>query len=205
MSFITSKPADKPATPSALQVTRNDRLANILVFMIAVSALIAGLLAKQQYLNQQWYYTSRQFGVEAAYPAGWLTNEDSGFVVQISDPRARPFKTEFRITVVPAGGATSIRNVLDTLTLQRASDLPAYSVLDIEELEQNGMEFTQMNFVFVDADPNPYIQSLPKVVIGRDIVIRDGERAIIITFMAHEAAFDAELPRFERFLSSVRY
>lgn len=185
-------------------LTRNDRFGSILVLVITALALTLGLLLRQSTSNQTWTYTSRQAGIEALYPAGWLVDERGDYVVRIRDPKARPFKTQFVVTIVPAGGATSVRNVLDSLTLQRSADLSAYRVLSIKEINA-GIILTEMNFAYVEADPNPYIQRIPVVVLGRDIVILDGDRAIVITYMADQSSFEDNLQVFQRFLVSLRY
>jgi hypothetical protein len=171
----------------------------VLVVLVTLMALGLGLILRQRTSNLTWHFVSREAGIEVSYPAGWLTDEGGNYVVRIRNPKARPFKTQFMIAVVPAGGATSVRNVLDSLTLQRSSELSAYRVLGVEEIG------TQMNFAFVEADPNPFVQRLPSVVLGRDIVILDGDRAIVVTYMADDASFDESLPDFQRFLGSLQY
>ena len=111
----------QPAPTST--ITKNDRFSSLLVVLITIGAIILGLFIKQQTVNETWEYVSRESGIEAFYPSGWLIDESGGYVVRIRDPKARPFKTQFMITIVPAGGSASVRNVLDNLTLQRAADL----------------------------------------------------------------------------------
>lgn len=186
-------------------ITRSDRFSAILVVMITAVALGLGLIIKQSSSTDTWPYESRETGIAANYPAGWLADESGNYAVRLRDPKSRPFKTQYMITVVPMGGQTSIRNVLDGLTLQRSIDLPAYRVLNVEEVNTGGITLTRMNFAFVDADPNPFIQRLPIAVLGTDILILDGNRAIVVTYMSDKETFDANRPSFERFLSSLRY
>ncbi|HEC21402.1 MAG TPA: hypothetical protein ENI95_00635 [Chloroflexi bacterium] len=186
-------------------LTRNDRFSAVLVILITLTALALGLIVRQQNLNQVWLYTNREAGIEALYPAAWLVDEKGDYVVRIFDPKARPFKTQFMVTIMPASGTTSVRNILDSLTLQRSVDLPAYRVLNVEERNIGGLALTQMDFAFVDADPNPFIQRLPVVVLGTDLVILDGDRAIIVTYMAEEDSYQANFPAFQRFFASLQY
>lgn len=186
-------------------LTRNDRFSAVLVVIITAAALGLGLIIKQSSSTDTWPYESRETGIAAAYPAGWLADESGNYAVRLRDPKARPFKTQYVITVVPMGGQTSIRNILDGLTLQRSTDLSAYRVLNVEEVNSGGITLTRMNFAFVDADPNPFIQRLPIAVLGTDIVILDGNRAIVVTYMSDKETFDSNRPSFERFLSSLRY
>ncbi|MBN1311417.1 MAG: hypothetical protein JXB30_08360 [Anaerolineae bacterium] len=186
-------------------LTQNDRFSAILAVVLTVAALGLGLLIKQRSSTDTWPYESRGAGISANYPVGWLVDERGNYVVRMRDPKARPFKTQYIITIVPMGGQTSTRNVLDGLTLQRSTDLPAYRVLSVQETNSGGVNLTVMNFAFVDADPNPFIQRLPVAVLGIDILIRDEDRAIIITYMSDKQVFEENRPSFDRFLSSLRY
>lgn len=203
MSDEPFQPAEQPNADEGF--TRADRFASVLVIALTVVAILAGLALRQRSLNQTWQYTSREAGIEAEYPTGWLTDEQGNYVVRIRDPKSRPFKTQYIISVMPYGSQSSVRNVLDGLTIQRANDLSAYRVLNIETVSVGGIERTEMDFAFVDADPNPFIQRLPVVVQARDIVIIDGDRAIIVTFMSEQARFNDNLQGFERFLDTLRY
>lgn len=189
----------------AAPLTRNDRFAEMLVVIITLAALGLGLLMRQSNTSQTWLYVSREAGIEAFYPAGWLVDEGGNYVARIRDPKARPFKTQFVISSIPASGQTSVRNVLDSLTLQRSIDLSAYRVLSVEEVTVDGISQTRMTFAYVDADPNPFIQRLPVVVIGTDTVILDGNRALVITYMSDQESYDDNLPAFQRFLASLQY
>lgn len=190
---------------SASDLTRNDRLGTTLIVLLVAGLVLAGLVIRQRTTTATWLYSSREEGLEVAYPAGWLIDEQGDYVMRARDPKARPFNTRYQITAVPAGGQASIRNVLDGLTLQRSTDLSAYRVLSVQESSLDGQTVTEMNFAYVDADPNPFIQRLPTVVVGRDIVIRDGDRAIVATYMADRDTFDAGLSGFERFVASLSY
>src|SRR5688572_24797401 len=193
------------ATEATTEITKNDRFSFVLVIVTVVIMVALGLLIKQQSAAGTWSFSDTESGIEAQYPVGWLVEEGSTYVARIRDPKSRPFKTQFVLTVVPAGGQTAIRNVLDSLTLQRSVDLPAYRVLNVEELDQGGFTVTQMNFVYVETDANPFIERLPVVIRGIDRVILDGNRAIIASYMADEATFESQLIVFERFVASLRY
>lgn len=184
---------------------KNDRYGVILVIILVLGSVLSGLFLRSRSSNQVWSFISREAGIESTYPAGWLTDEQGDFVVRISDPRAIPYKTQYILRTLPFGPQSSVRNVLDSLTIQRSNDLSAYRVLNIEEVAVEGLLLTQMDFAFVDADPNPFIQRIPVVVQGRDIVIVDNDRAIIVTFMSDQDEFLDNLPRFEQFFSTLRY
>lgn len=185
--------------------TRNDRFSVILVMMLVTFAIGFGLILQQQTSTQTIRYESRTAGISAQYPAGWLIDERGDYVARMRDPRARPFKTQFTIAAVPSGGQTTTRNILDGLTIQRSADLAAYRVLSIEDFTRGTTKYTELNFAYVDADPNPFIQRLPVVILGLDVVIPNGSRSIIVTYMADQDSFDKQRPVFDRFFSSIRY
>ncbi len=187
------------------ELTKNDRFAAVLVVLVAVTALGLGFIFRQRSINETWLYSSREAGIEARYPANWLLDERGDYVVRMQDPKARPFKTQYIVTVMPAGGETTVRNILDILTIQRAINLPAYRILGVEQIGTGGLNQTQMHFAFVEADPNPFVQRVPIVVLGTDFVILDGDRVIIVTYMSDETSFKENLPAFQRFFASLRY
>ncbi len=196
---------DHGAARPTMALTRSDRFSELAVVLLVAFSLAVGLLLRQQTSSQLWTYQSTEAGLEVEYPAGWLVDESGSYLARIRDPKARPFKTQYQIAIIPAGGQTSIRNVLDGLTLQRSINLSAYRVLSVQNTLLGGQTVTQMDFAFVDADPNPFIQRLPVVVLGQDIVIRDGDRAIVLSYMADETTFNNGRPGFQRFLASLRY
>ncbi len=189
----------------APSLTKNDQFAAVLVIALAVGSVLLGLLIRQRDQGRTWLYVNQQAGIQASYPAGWLVDERGSYLVRIRDPRARPFKTQYLITIIPVGSQSTIRNILDNLTLQRSIDLSAYRVLSVDEVARGGTNLTRMSFAFVDADPNPFIQRLPVVVLGTDTVILDGNRAIVVTYMAEQSSFEANQAAFDRFLASLQY
>jgi hypothetical protein len=175
------------------------------VILIAFSAMALGLLLRQRTASETWRYSNPQAGIEAAYPAGWLTDQEGTYIVRIADPRARPYKTQYVIQIVPVAGQTSVRNILDNLTLQRSVELSAYRVFEVMEANAGGRTVTRMEFAFVQTDANPFVERLPVVVQGLDVVILDADRAIILTLMADRESYAENVELFEEFVGSLRY
>jgi len=192
-------------TQNTSLLTRNDRISPLLVTLMATLAISFGFLLKQRTTADTWLFESRTSGISARYPAGWLVDERGTYVVRIRDPLARPFKTQYFISVFPFATQSSVRTILDSLTLQRSSDLAAYRVLVVEDQTNLGTKTTRMTFSFVDSDPNPFVQRLPVVVLGEDIVILDRNRAVVATFMTDKDSYDTDRPAFTQFLASLRY
>jgi hypothetical protein len=182
-------------------LSRNDRFSAILVMAVVVALLMLGLALRGSALLRTRPYIDRATGIEVHYPADWFLDTHGDYMMRVRDPAARPFRTEYTIRIAPASGQTSVRNVLDALTLQRSNTLSAYRVLSVDEEEGS----TRMTFAYVEADPNPFVQQLSVVVRGMDRVILDGNRAIVVTFAAEADHFEDELPGFERFFDSLVY
>lgn len=185
--------------------SKTDRYAEILVLVVMLFAILGGLAIKQQSQSITWLFESRQAGISVRYPAGWLVQEGGGHIVTVRDPKARPFKTQFIISSIPTSPQTTTRNILDGVTLQRSNDLAAYRVLSIASTTLNGSNVAQVEFAYVDADPNPFIQRLPIVVRGVDLVLITSSRAIVVTFMSDSTTFEADRDQFQRFVASLRY
>jgi hypothetical protein len=191
--------ADQPQS-GAQTTLRNDRYGSALAVIVTAGALVLGMLLRQSQLSSTIPFVDRTAGIQTRYPAEWLLDTEGDYVMRVSDPAARPFKTAYQIQVVPSSPQTSVRNVLDNLTLQRSSELAAYRVLSVQEVSE---QVTRMDFAFVDTDPNPFLERLPVVVLGTDLVVLEGDRAIVITLLASENTYARELPRFERFFAAL--
>lgn len=195
-------PIGQRRSVAARTVSRSDRYASILALAVTALALALGLLLRQGQVSSTVSFVDRTAGVQTRYPSGWLLDTDGDYVMRVRDEAARPFKTTYLIRVVPASPQTSVRNVLDSLTLQRSSERAAYQVLSVQETSET---VTRMDFAFVDTDPNPFLERLPVVVLGTDLVVLDGDRAIVVTMMAAEDVYARELPRFQRFFAALSF
>ncbi|NDJ53237.1 MAG: hypothetical protein GYB68_09160 [Chloroflexi bacterium] len=186
-------------------VTKSDRFASISVIVVVIGFMSVGLLLRARDSSSTWLYSNRQAGIEARYPAEWLVDEQGDYVARMRDPVARPFKTQVLIDTVPAADNTSVRNILDSLTLQRSAELSAYRVLAVRDSTLAGVLVTEMDFAFVDTDPDPFVQRVPVVVEGLDIVIIDNTRVIVLTYMADTETFEDEFDTFLDIFASLSY
>jgi hypothetical protein len=147
-----------------------------------------------------------QSGIRADVPVDWLvTSDDPTFVFQAEDPGAVPFKTLLRVSLVPVGEEATPRNVVDTLTLQRAGRLSTYRVLSIEAATLGESEALEMTYAYVDSDVNPFLSTVPVVVQGRDVVVIRGSQAVVVTFREERSRFEANEILFDNFLDSLEF
>ena len=188
------------------ELTQRQRWSHYFVFIYALFALFVGFNLRNATLDATVVYTNSQVGIRALYPQRWLIDTSADYVFRVRDVTQLGFKTTMQVDVQPVTINTSARNLLDTLTLNRMQTLSLYSILENTPYTlPNGQEATQMRYVYVEGSDNPFLESVPTVVEGQDILtIRRGQ-AIIITFLSDSRNFDTNYPIFERFLDDLEF
>ncbi len=188
-------------------LTQRQRWSHYFVFFYALLAIFIGFNLRSATLDATTPYVNNEVGIRAFYPTHWLIDTtSSAYVFRVQDIAQPGFKTTIQVGVQSVTGNTSARNLLDTLTLNRANSLSGYNVLARTPYTlPNGQEATRMDYVYVSADSNPFLESIPTVVKGEDILaIRRGQ-AIIITFLSDAQTFDDNQPVFQRFLNDLQF
>lgn len=181
------------------------RWAHIFTLLVAVLALLLGLNFRTQALNASSFYESPRAGISAFYPRNWLLDTSGDYVFRVRDMTQTGFKTTLQVTVRPVGADAEERNVSDRLTLDRLPILTDYGILADEAFNLAGSEARAVSYSFVSSDANPFLQAVPSVVRGVDILTIRGEQAIVITFRADANVFEREYPRFETFLRRLKF
>jgi hypothetical protein len=187
-------------------LTRSQTLNSLGVVILALGMLFLGLLMRNSALNARAAFVDQQSGIRVQIPANWLISSNQAeFVVQAEDPGARPFKTLLRVSLIPVGAEATPRNVIDTLTLQRAGRLSTYRILSITPSTIGDSPAIEMDYAYVQADTNPFISVIPIVVRGRDVVVIEDGQAIIVTYREAETRFAENVIYFEAFLASLEF
>jgi hypothetical protein len=188
------------------ELTPRQRWSHYFVFIYALIALFIGINLRDTTLNATVFYVNNEAGIRAFYPQRWLIDTSGDYIFRVRDLTQIGFKTQIQVDVQPVTINTSARNLLDTLSLNRSNTLSGYSVLTRQAYTlPDEQEATAMRYVYVAAGDNPFLESVPTVVEGLDILaIRRGQ-AIIITFLSDADTFDDNLPIFERFLDDLEF
>ncbi len=187
-------------------IPRTGRWANWLALGATLAALFAGLLVRDGVLSEAVYYEDPSAGIAALRPAEWLVDREGDYVFRLRDPAGRPFKTTLQVAVMTIGPDAAGRNVLDALTLQRSARLSGYRVLSIhDEGITTGGAVAEMRYAYVESEPAPFLETLPVVVVGVDVVFFKSNQAIIASYIARADEFDRYYFHFERFLRSLRF
>jgi hypothetical protein len=189
------------------ELTQRQRWSHYFALLFGLAALVIGLNLYVSNLNAATLYTNVQVGISAEYPANWLIDSSPGdYVFRVRDPAQADFKTTFQVAVSPVGPTSTARNILDALSLNRAPTLDGYRVLLVEPyLLPDESEAVAMSYVFVATEPNPFLESLPVVVEGLDILTVKRGQAIVITFLSDSRVYNQNLEIFEQFLRSLSF
>ncbi|HEX2621367.1 MAG TPA: hypothetical protein VHL11_14510, partial [Phototrophicaceae bacterium] len=117
------------------------------------------------------------------------------------------FKTTLQIATLPVSADMTARNVLDDLSLFRSTRFASYNVLSIPQgyTLPDGEAATLVEYTFVSREPNPFQESIPAVVVGRDVLVLRRGQAILITFLADAQTYQTDLDLFQRFLMSLSF
>jgi hypothetical protein len=193
---------------AATNAETNRRLALNSLFAIALVVLFLGWgwLMRQQAINAAIPYEDEINGIRANIPANWLLSEGvDGTVFRVQNPEARPFKTTIQISVQTVGEDATPRNVVDLLKLQGPLKLSGYRALAEQDIRLGEDEAVRIDYSYVSQELNPFLEALPVVIQGVDVVVLRGNQAVIITFRDAASTFNNNYFYFRSFLNSLEY
>jgi hypothetical protein len=180
------------------------RWSHYVVLAFFMVGLAAGFFLRDRTVNRLVLYQDLETGIRVAYPANWLIDRSgSEYVFRVRNMRTQGFKTTIQVSVIPIGRDTSERNIADLLAVQRSRQLIDYRLLSVTPTTFNGVPADVVTYTFISRDPSPFLESVPTVVFGEDIIFFSRGQAIVLTFRADAALFQAEYTRFQRFLNSL--
>lgn len=192
---------------SGVTATRNQRLGNFLTLFLAAVGLFIGLNLRDSLLYETLEYFDPAAGIRIRYPVGWLIDTNTGDVLfQAEDTSRIGYRTTIQIATVPISSDMTARNVFEDLSFQRSIRLSNYRRLPTQSADYvmpDGEAASLMEYRFVADETNPFQQSFPSVVYGRDILVIRRGQGILITFLADVETYQDDLAVFDRFLSSL--
>lgn len=189
-----------------IHLTLRQRWAHYLTVFAALSLVIGGLALRSQIQNAVTLYVDTRIGIAAAYPANWLieTNVDD-IAFRVRNMAVAGYKSNIQISVRPVSSETTERNIADQLALERSLVLTDYRVISVEDFDLNGLPAQAITYTYASQESSPFLQGIPIVVEGLDILLIQREQAIIITFRAQAQSFDSERHYFDRFLQNLEF
>jgi hypothetical protein len=181
-----------------------DRFAEVTVVVVTVIALMAGWMFKSSVENRSVSFAVN--GISGQTPAGWLQAPVQGDeVLHTADISSGDFSTTYIVRKFPVATDTPFGQIASLLILEHGQQLTAYRVLDQQRVTVAGREAYEINYVFVESDPNLTHTQLPMVVRGMDYIFLNGDQAIVVMYWASAANFDPDLGHFQLFLKSLKF
>lgn len=190
------------------ELTARQRWSHYFALLFGVVSLVIAVNLRDSTLNATSTYTNSEAGITAEYPQNWLIDEAPGeYIFRVRDSSQTGFKTTFRVAVIPISASTTARSILDALSLNRAPTLAAYTVLSSGEpfTLPDDTEATMMTYAFVATETNPFLETVPVVVEGLDILTISRGQAIVITFQSDSRTYEQNYPAFDQFLRNLKF
>lgn len=186
------------------QGSLGDRFAEAAVVLVTIVALAAGWFYKSSVENASVPFNAE--GISAEAPKGWLQSEPSGDVLlRTTDINSTGFGATYTIRKIVVTSEATTAEVAGLISLEHARDLLAFRMLDQREVTVYGRNAFEINYVFVESNPDLTHTEIPSVVRGTDYVFLNGDHAIVISFQADEKNYDLDLDRFHLFLQSLNF
>ncbi|MBI5669921.1 MAG: hypothetical protein HZC41_18155 [Chloroflexi bacterium] len=182
------------------------RWSHYFALLFGAAALFIGVNLRDSALNATVLYTNSEAGIRAEYPDKWLIDQSGDYIFRVRDVAQVGFKTTIQVAARPVSPVTTARNLVDALTLNRAQTLASYTVFEIRPIVlPNEVEATTVTYTYVASETNPFLETVPVVVEGMDILALSRGQAIIITFLSDSRTYRQNYPRFQQFLSSLEF
>ncbi|MDH4207578.1 MAG: hypothetical protein OEV76_01745 [Anaerolineae bacterium] len=183
-------------------------LDEVLVILLVIVALLLGWLVRSWVQGQTATFTSDDGAVSLRYPAGWLQQTDKDTLLTVSDVRANgSFKPSFSLTTreMNPDYPLTASDVLVSLSVQRAEQLTAYRVLNVDEGTVDGLDASSLTYAYVSEPEGGLQASLPVVVEAVDWVVLRGGKAYVFSFAAPAEEFSSRAGAFSSIMSSVDF
>jgi hypothetical protein len=169
----------------------HDRRVNWIVLAVVAVALLLGWFVRTAAEGRSVAYEVQ--GVRVHYLADWVRSDPQPpILVQVEDRMANGFRTTLTLQrrPLPVQMPKPLAALQQTLALERASTWTAYRELQVEEsVSVEGRVGMHVSFAYVETNPNPFLETLPVVMLGEDYLFPQDNQAHIYTLTAAEANY----------------
>ena len=176
------------ATP---HLRRLDSFVNWLMLGVFVLALALGWAVKTSAENRTVAFD--QSGLRVRYPEGWVRVEaQPPALFHVEDRTAAGYRSSLTIEMRPAptGLKDPLAAVQQSIALDRGSRWTAFRVLRVENnASMFGRSGTHVTFAFVETHPNPFLETVPVVMEGEDLLVANDDQVYVFTLTAAEPNF----------------
>jgi hypothetical protein len=193
--------------PRRSESTQRQRYSHYFAIAFGVIGLLIGVNLRDSILSATTLFTDPRAGIRAFYPQNWLLDASAeDYIFRVQDMSEPGFKTAIQVAMRPIGAQTTPRNVVEALTLSRSQTLAEYSVFSITPyILEDQPEAFALSYAFATGEDDPFLESLPSVVRGFDVLTIKRGQAIIISFQSDASSYERNLPVFQQFLSELEF
>jgi hypothetical protein len=191
---------------SGTELSFRQRWNSYLTIALVMGAVLLGLAMRRGTLNATQEFEDLEAGIRAQIPSGWMVDSGSNtdYVFRAEDPNALPFKTMLQVSVIPVGSDATPDNVLTYLDIQRPAQLSAYRRISVTNITlRDGSPAVRMTYAYTQNERDPFLESVPIVVQGVDVVVLRRSQAVIITYREERSEFDDHLYRMDNLLQTL--
>lgn len=193
--------------PNTTQLTFRQRWNHYLLLAAAFIGLLAATSLRDSALFAVTPYVNTTAGIRALYPRNWLIDTSGDYIFRVQDASRVGFKTTIQVSVQAVSPNTTTRNLVDALTLNRSQLLAAYRALPANNAFTlpDGSLATAVSYTYAAINADPFLDTVPTVVKGFDIISIKRGQAVIISFLADSDTFGDDYNTFARFLSTLEF
>jgi hypothetical protein len=182
------------------------RWSHVVTMAVGIAIFALGLSVRNAALTATSVYENLQVGILAHYPRGWLLDTEGDYVFRVRDMSRPGFKTTIQISVQPASDDTTARSIADRLAFTRARVYIDYNILSTEDYAlRSDLVAQAVDYTYAIRETGAFLQNLPEVVRGQDILTIARGQAIIITFRAESSVYEREYQHFRQFLRELSF
>lgn len=189
------------------EVTQRQRYSHYFAIAFGIIGFIIGINLRDSTLLATTQYADTRAGIRAFYPENWLIDTTSDeYVFRVRDMTQPGFKTTIQVSMYPVSAQSTIRNVVESLALTRMQTLANYSMGSVDPyfLEDQPEAFV-VEYAFSTADNDPFLEAVPSVVRGQDVMTLKRGQAVVITFRSDASTYEQNLRVFEQFLDDLEF
>ncbi len=182
-----------------------DKYAEITVIAVTALALVLGWFYKTSIENASLPFQAE--GITVAAPKGWLQADPANDteILRVININSSGFSTTYVVSKITIAEDVPALEVASIVALNHAQDLLAFRVLNQQEVQVYGRPAYEVEYAFVESNPDLTHSELPKVVRGVDYIFVENGQAIVVSYQADEKNYEADLNRFLLFLRSINF
>ena len=192
---------------NSIQLTFRQRWNHYLIVAAAFISLLAASNLRDNALFAVTPYVNTSAGIRAFYPRNWLIDTKGDYIFRVQNASRVGFKTVIQVSVQVVSNNTTTRNLVDALTLSRSQLLAAYRALPAnnEFTLPDGTLATSVSYTYASINADPFLDTVPIVVKGIDIISIKRGQAVVISFLADSNSYNDEYSTFNRFLHTLEF